>query len=146
MACPSIQQGNWMDIMKSSSDYDFMRSWHYYDMPQGQAYEPSDNPNIVNRMLNSYSELQHKNLLCNDDIKFHLLVLCHLMGDLHQPLHCGYSEDLGGNRRPIEFKSLKNHNLHSFWDEDIIAIANIKGISDLQPCTDTTKIFNPAAI
>jgi len=47
------------------------------------------------------------------------------MGDLHMPLHTGYDDDLGGNKRIVQYDSIKTHNLHRFWDEDIIKLTGI---------------------
>jgi len=41
------------------------------------------------------------------------------------PLHTGYDDDLGGNKVIVQYASLKDHNLHRFWDEDIIALKKI---------------------
>lgn len=116
---------NWMDMMKSNPNYDFMRPWHYIDFPKEQRYQPSTNDNILNRLLITFNELKHKNTLCSDQIKIDLLVLLHLMGDLHMPLHTAYEDDLGGNQRVIHYDTMKTHNLHRFWDEDIIRLGNI---------------------
>ncbi len=116
---------NWMDIVKSNTDYDFMRSWHYLDYEKGKTYEPNNSDNIVNRLIITYNELSHKNILCSNQIKTDLCILMHLMGDLHMPLHTGYDEDLGGNKVIVQFDNIKTHNLHRFWDEDIIALAKI---------------------
>lgn len=116
---------NWMDIMKSNADYDFMRSWHYVDFPKGQQYIPSNNDNIFNRLTLTYNELLHKKTLCEDQIRTDLYILLHLMGDLHMPLHTGYDEDLGGNKIIVQYDSIKTHNLHWFWDEDIINLTKI---------------------
>jgi hypothetical protein len=116
---------NWMDIMKSNSDYDFMKSWHYLDFAKGKMYEPNNNDNIVNRLILTYNELNHKNTLCADQVQKDLFILLHLMGDLHMPLHTGYDDDLGGNKVMVQYDSIKTHNLHRFWDEDIIALAKI---------------------
>ena len=116
---------NWMDIMKSNSDYDFMRSWHYIDFPKGEEYQSSNNENILNRLILTYGELKNKQTLCFDQIRRDLYVLLHLMGDLHMPLHTGYDDDLGGNKRIVQYDSIKTHNLHRFWDEDIIMLTGI---------------------
>ena len=128
--------GNWMDMMRSNSDYNFMKPWHYIDFPEENTYQASTDENIVNRIIITYNELRHKNVLCNEQIKMDMLVLMHLMGDLHQPLHTGYENDLGGNKVAIEFDDLKT-NLHHFWDEDIIQIENIT----LQDCLDYYSSF-----
>lgn len=115
---------NWMDIVRANSEYDFMKTWHYIDFAADQQYHPSTDENIVNRLIITFNELRHKNILCSQQIKMDVLILCHLVGDLHQPLHTGYVEDLGGNKRPVQYDTLKT-NLHHFWDEDIIRLAHI---------------------
>jgi S1/P1 Nuclease len=90
-----------------------------------KPYEPSNIDNILNRLTITYNELLHKNTLCIDQIKIDLFVVLHLMGDLHMPLHTGYEEDLGGNKVMVQYDTIKTHNLHRFWDEDIIALTNI---------------------
>jgi len=46
--------------------------------------------------------------------------VCHLVGDMHQPLHAGFAEDRGGNRVEIEFNG-ERLNLHRFWDSALAA-------------------------
>ena len=46
-------------------------------------------------------------------------IIFHLIGDLHQPLHVGYSSDKGGNSMQLLFNDKKT-NLHSLWDSGII--------------------------
>jgi hypothetical protein len=60
----------------------------------------------------------------------------HLLGDLSQPLHAGYGDDLGGNSVAFQFDTLKT-NLHKFWDEEIIRRGNIS----LQDCLDLYQHF-----
>ena len=120
---------NWMDIMRSNSDYDYMKPWHYIDFAAEKEYTPSTDENIVNRLIFTFNELRHKRTLYKEQVKTDLLILLHLMGDLHQPLHTGYDDDLGGNKVAVQFDTLKT-NLHHFWDEDIIRLTNLR----LQDC------------
>ena len=115
---------NWMDIMRANSDYDYMKPWHYIDFAAEKEYTPSTDENIVNRLIFMFNELRHKKTLYKEQIKTDLLILLHLTGDLHQPLHTGYDDDLGGNKVAVQFDTLKT-NLHHFWDEDIIRITGI---------------------
>eukprot|EP01091_Cochliopodium_minus_P015107 TRINITY_DN5286_c0_g3_i1.p1 TRINITY_DN5286_c0_g3~~TRINITY_DN5286_c0_g3_i1.p1 ORF type:complete len:324 (+),score=86.36 TRINITY_DN5286_c0_g3_i1:198-1169(+) len=48
-----------------------------------------------------------------------LIFLTHFVGDIHQPLHCGYGDDEGGNLVPIYYYSLKTE-LHQIWDTNMI--------------------------
>ena len=45
--------------------------------------------------------------------------LCHLVADLHQPMHAGFADDLGGNRIEVIFED-EPMNLHHFWDTALI--------------------------
>ena len=123
---------NWMDIVRSNPDYDFMKPWHYVDYPKGSQYQITNGDNIVNRLLWTYKELENKKVLCDAQIKTDLYVILHLMGDLHMPLHTGYDDDLGGNKVMVQYDTLKNHNIHRFWDEDIIRLTGITGASVLK--------------
>ena len=46
-------------------------------------------------------------------------MLIHLVGDVHQPLHVGRAEDLGGNTIKLRWFG-ENSNLHKVWDSDIL--------------------------
>ena len=57
-------------------------------------------------------------------------------GDIHQPLHTGRSEDLGGNRiRVMWFNEVTN--LHSVWDDKLIEFQKLS-------YTEYTKNINHA--
>ena len=44
----------------------------------------------------------------------------HLLADLHQPMHVGFTEDRGGNRIKVYWrKHRKSTNLHRLWDGDL---------------------------
>lgn len=45
--------------------------------------------------------------------------LCHLVGDLHQPLHTGFRDDRGGNRYEVRYRG-RPYNLHEFWDRVLV--------------------------
>jgi nuclease S1 len=62
----------------------------------------------------------------NEALKF----VAHFVGDLHQPLHAGRPEDLGGNRIPVRFygdPEPAGHplNLHAAWDGTFLRHAGI---------------------
>ncbi|CAI5533702.1 unnamed protein product [Closterium sp. Naga37s-1] len=48
-----------------------------------------------------------------------LMFLAHFAGDIHQPLHVGFTSDLGGNRVHVTWFKRKT-NLHAVWDSFII--------------------------
>ncbi|XP_047961951.1 endonuclease 2 [Salvia hispanica] len=51
-----------------------------------------------------------------------LLFLSHFMGDIHQPLHVGFTSDKGANTIDVHWHKRKA-NLHHVWDSSIIETA-----------------------
>eukprot|EP00249_Psilotum_nudum_P006626 c19943_g1_i1 orf=285-1079(-) len=65
-----------------------------------------------------------------------LLFLSHIVGDIHQPLHVGYTGDEGGNTILVHWYRRKT-NLHHIWDDEFIETAkkryydgNLQGLVD----------------
>ncbi|GJX72793.1 retrovirus-related pol polyprotein from transposon TNT 1-94 [Tanacetum coccineum] len=52
-----------------------------------------------------------------------LLFLSHFMGDIHQPMHVGFTSDEGGNSIDLRWFRHKS-NLHHVWDREIILTAS----------------------
>lgn len=51
-----------------------------------------------------------------------LLFLAHIVGDIHQPLHVGFTSDAGGNTITVHWYRRKT-NLHHIWDTEMIVKA-----------------------
>ena len=49
-----------------------------------------------------------------------LKFLVHFVGDIHQPLHAGLAEDLGGNRTNVKWRG-RDSNLHRVWDGAVLS-------------------------
>jgi hypothetical protein len=64
-----------------------------------------------------------------------LKLLAHFIGDLHQPLHAGYADDLGGNRTHVDFFGAAR-NLHAVWDGAIVARGGYAGPTAAQRLHD----------
>ena len=112
---------NWMDFIKSSDSYKYLDSHHYVNIEDNKTYIDSEkNPkgDIVKEICSSYEKLKSKNTPI-DDRKTALKILVHLIGDIHQPLHVGSKEDLGGYLKKAKWFG-KATNLHLVWDEELI--------------------------
>jgi hypothetical protein len=48
-----------------------------------------------------------------------LKFVVHFVGDVHQPLHAGYRDDLGGNKYQVQFEG-EGSNLHRVWDSGML--------------------------
>ncbi|MFY0252857.1 S1/P1 nuclease [Chitinophaga sp. 30R24] len=118
---------NWPDFIKSDTthQYDHTSSWHYLDFPANVDKAKFDELLAVAHGQNLYTETQAmiKDLrtpsLAKDKQVFALSFLIHLMGDMHQPLHVGRDEDMGGNKFSVMWFD-KPSNLHRVWDEQLI--------------------------
>jgi len=47
----------------------------------------------------------------------------HLAGDLHEPLHVGFLDDLGGTKTKVTFRG-KAQTLHELWDSGMLDTEN----------------------
>ena len=113
------EAANWMDAIKSDHANDYMKPYHYIDFEKGSKEVPVGD-NIVTVLNSTLKDLDHKETLSHDEIKRRILILFHLIGDLHQPLHIGYPSDKGGNMVQLNFMGAHGTNLHATWDSGII--------------------------
>jgi hypothetical protein len=111
----------------SEDQYDHP-TWHYINypiVPAGSAVDPAQHEppakqeNVVNQLA---ACLEKINGGSDEDKAVYLTWLFHLVGDVHQPLHCTavFSEhfpdgDRGGNLALLRIRSGPT-NLHSYWD------------------------------
>ncbi len=108
---------NYGDDIKSDSLYDKYYAWHYVNFPFGEKYEAhpkSDRGDLIVGITTCIDKL-NSDLTTEDEKTFHLKMLVHFIGDLHQPLHVGMAKDKGGN--DFQVRWFKNGtNLHRVWD------------------------------
>jgi hypothetical protein len=103
------QASNWMDDVRSNHSFDFMKPWHYINIEKGQTYNPNaEDKNCVSELLRVMKELNNRSLLSYEQTSTDIKILCHLIGDIHHPLHVGYSIDKGGNLTEVEFINKKS--------------------------------------
>ncbi len=126
----------WMDDIKSNRSYSYMNKWHYVNVPKGGSYTENGEENVISELEKTISALRKNEHLSADDYAKELRILFHLVGDLHQPLHCGYGDDKGGNDIQVNYNK-HNSNLHRVWDTDIIESEHIS----LADCLAMKKTF-----
>ncbi len=115
----------WMDEIKSDSKYDALKPLHYINMERGEVYVAKpDDKDIVAEINKVVDELKNRSKYSREEIEMDLKILTHLLGDIHQPLHVGFSSDQGGNMIQVQFMH-RNSNLHRVWDSDIIEQFNV---------------------
>lgn len=109
------------DEIKSDRAYSKYYTWHYVNMNFEETYEASEkNPkgDLVTGIETCVKILKDKTS-SEAEKAFHLKILVHLIGDLHQPMHIGRKEDKGGNTIQMQWFG-KGTNLHRVWDSDMI--------------------------
>lgn len=116
---------NWADFIKSDPAYDYLNSWHYINFDTGlsqnqfEAYLEQDTVTDAYTKLNfMIDELKNKELSQEKKLLY-LRLIIHIVGDMHQPMHVGQAEDLGGNKVNVMWFN-KPSNLHRVWDKQLI--------------------------
>lgn len=116
----------WMDDIRSDRRYDYTRTWHWATIPDGMTYEDAEQDeggDIIRALETLIAELKEGGLSAEEE-QDKLKMVIHMVGDIHQPLHVGTGEDLGGNQVRVQWMG-ENSNLHRVWDTDIIMSLNM---------------------
>ena len=107
---------NWADEVKEYDDYKWSAILHYVDTPDNLCTYVRDRDCVDEQCVTGAIRNYTQQLNDVEGIKFTI----HFVGDVHQPLHVGFTSDRGGNT--IQVKWYKHsHNLHYVWDTGIIS-------------------------
>ncbi|WP_339832738.1 S1/P1 nuclease [uncultured Altibacter sp.] len=109
------------DEIKSDAAYKEYAPWHYVNFPFNSSYDthPKSEKGDLYMAILKCVEILKDAKTTKDQKAFHLKLLVHFIGDLHQPLHVGIADDRGGNQFQVRWFG-EGTNLHSVWDEKII--------------------------
>ncbi|WP_310992425.1 S1/P1 nuclease [Aequorivita marina] len=112
---------NYGDDIKSDRKYDAYGPWHYVNFPFGAKYEtyPKSEKGDIIQGINKCVEVLKSERSTKEDKAFHLKMLAHFIGDLHQPLHVGIADDKGGNDFQVRWFN-NGTNLHKVWDSKML--------------------------
>jgi hypothetical protein len=120
----------WADRVRSTTHRE-TSAYHYINVPAGAAGpnlardcgDPARRcaPWAIHHYARILAEPAAGPLARAEALKF----LTHFIGDIHQPLHAGRPEDLGGNDIRVDFFGARSTrgdslNLHSVWDSAIL--------------------------
>ena len=110
------------DDIKSDPKYREYGPWHYVNLEKGETEytkeKASEDGDLVFGIRKNIAVLKDPNA-SKEEKAFHLKMLVHFMGDLHQPLHAGRGEDKGGNDIQVRWFG-QGSNLHRVWDSEMI--------------------------
>ena len=113
----------WADAIKRLENFKAYRSWHFMNVPRNhlniKANDCSENC-LPQAILTHQKTLTQTKKEANWQQAQALLFLGHWLGDIHQPLHVSFADDLGGNKVKFSHLETKCNNLHSYWDACIL--------------------------
>ena len=115
----------WADAVKRIESYKEYSAWHYMNVSREHtAIKKADcKENCLPQAIlqHQYQLAQSKNTnKKNWQQAQALLFLGHWLGDIHQPLHISFADDLGGNKIKFSHLETKCSNLHWYWDQCIL--------------------------
>lgn len=112
----------WADEIRSEPKvWGYSFPWHYVSIPDGKFYFDQKRVregDVIEALFRLEDVIRDSKLPKEERVKA-LRFYVHFLGDLHQPLHVGRADDLGGNRIKLGWFK-REANLHSIWDEDLI--------------------------
>ena len=114
------------DEIKSDKKYNYISKWHYVNIPLNKKFDEivREKDGDIIYAINKCIEVLKSPKYNKKEKSFHLKLLVHFIGDLHQPMHLGRKEDRGGNDiKLFWFGSITN--LHRIWDTQIIESHNM---------------------
>lgn len=123
---------NWPDVIRETEEGEWSSPLHYINIPRGEkTYSVSrdcpEKPGLSGRPTHycateaiKYYADDLANQQASKEQRWQAFAwLCHLVGDLHQPMHAGFGDDRGGNDVKVIFND-ERMNLHHFWDSSVI--------------------------
>ena len=122
--CPvsTIEQASvWADCIKPLGDrFTYAYSWHYQNVDVCKPFDlkaACKDGNCVSAQIERNARLLADPKVPVRERLMALALLVHFMGDLHQPMHAGDHQDLGGNKVAANYGIVGGRaNLHSIWD------------------------------
>ena len=135
---------NWPDFIKSDTSYNYLSPWHYINLREGLTEAAIELHLQQDTTVNAYTkigwlteQLKVKELPADKKLMY-LRLLIHLVGDVHQPMHVGRFEDLGGNRIRVQWFNSPT-NLHVIWDEKLIDFQQLSYTEYVKAINHTTR-------
>lgn len=114
---------NWPDTIRGEPGWKWSSPLHYVNIPRSSSeyIRERDCPDgrcVTEGILQFANQLTYEDRAPEKRWQAFSFV-CHLVADLHQPLHAGFRDDRGANTVDIEYRG-EEWNLHQFWDGVVV--------------------------
>ena len=121
-----VYVANWMDNASNTDEYEYTKTWHYVNVDHEEgsyARSKKEDKGDVVKAVNDIIKSLKCDVLTPDQERVKLMMLIHLVGDMHCPMHAGHKSDKGGNGTKVKYFG-KQEKLHSVWDSKIVESAH----------------------
>ncbi|QSX33536.1 S1/P1 nuclease [Shewanella avicenniae] len=108
----------WADDIKKDHQWDWSKHLHYVNVTHDDQQLTDSDCAAKGCVLSGIRDMQTRLQQDKQDWQA-LFFLAHFVGDLHQPMHVSFADDLGGNKTKVSFFG-NPANLHGIWDYGII--------------------------
>lgn len=116
-----IYYSSWMDSASNRPEYSYSKTWHYFNLGRRESVLEAKR-HKKGDLLSAVTDIETKlrsGTLSAEDEKVALMMMIHLIGDMHQPMHMGESENEGGGTIPVVY-FVESTSLHAMWDYHIV--------------------------
>ncbi|MBC7930584.1 MAG: hypothetical protein H7Z38_08440 [Rubrivivax sp.] len=115
-----ISASTWADEIKQKRSKE--GAWHFVAIPLGGSFDEhrdcEGDDCLVEQIEGFKKDLAKPKKSASARLEA-LKYLIHLVGDIHQPLHCAENGDRGGSQTQVSFFG-HSSNLHKVWDIDML--------------------------
>ena len=129
-----VYVANWMDNASHTDEYAHTSTWHYVNVDSEEGTyahsKKEDKGDVVAAINNAVKDLKSGELTPEEE-RVQLMMLIHMVGDMHCPMHAGHKSDRGGNGTQVKYFG-KQKKLHSVWDSEIVESAHRWSYSEWQ--------------
>ncbi len=113
----------WADEIRSNTAYDWVKPLHYINLPRGatavdMTRDGANGEQVITAIAKYRDVLKDQSRSRAERVEA-LKLLCHFVGDVHQPFHVSYKDDKGGNMLTVKSFGEKS-NMHRVFDSDLI--------------------------
>ena len=133
-----VYVANWLDNASHTDEYAYTKTWHYVNVdPEEGTYAESKKDSAGDAVvaINTLVENLKSGELTPEEERVQLMMLIHIVGDMHCPMHAGRKSDRGGNGTKVKYFGSQK-KLHSVWDSEIVESAHRWGYSEWQEQVD----------
>lgn len=144
----------WPDEIRKTAGWEWSAPQHYVNIPRSsdrydRQRDCGDGICVTEGIKKYAQQLTVQGLSARQRWEA-LAWVCHLVADLHQPLHAGFRDDRGGNWVNVQFQG-KTVNLHRFWDGELVRSESAEVRSWSTPdardrSSENLALWNPGSV